>query len=206
MSRCFAFETPGRRTYPPGVSSTEPRRTPAPTVEEFLELEEASPTKHEYVAGQVYALAGATARHNRIAMNIAALLWNAARNGPCRVYGSDMRLRVGDQAVYYPDVQVVCDQAEAEHLYTSSPCLIVEVLSPSTSSIDLREKFLVYSGIASLRTYVIVFQDEQRVVRHYRAEGDAWFSALHSADSTVPFPCPEIALSVADIYQGLDQL
>jgi Uma2 family endonuclease len=168
-------------------------------------MEEASPTKHEYVAGQVYALAGVPARHDRVAGNIAALLWNAARGGPCRVYGSDMRLRVGDQAVYYPDVQVVCNQAEPEHLYTSSPCLIVEVLWPSTSSIDLREKFLVYSGITSLRAYVIVFQDEQRVVRHYRAEGDAWFSALHSAQSAVPFPCPGIRLSVADIYQGLDQ-
>ena len=168
-------------------------------------MEQASATKHEYVAGQVYAPASTTARHNRIAGNIFGHLWGAARGGPCRVYGSDMRLRIGDQAVYYPDVQVVCDQAEAEHLYTSSPCLIVEVLSPSTSSIDLREKLLVYSGIASLRAYVIVFQDEQRVVRHYRAEGDAWFSALHSADSAVPIPCPEIALSVADIYQGLDQ-
>jgi Uma2 family endonuclease len=168
-------------------------------------MEEASSTKHEYVAGQVYALAGATSRHNRIAGNMFGHLWGAARGGPCRVYSSDMRLRVGDQAVYYPDVQVVCDPAEAEHLYTSSPRLIVEVLSPSTSSIDLREKLLVYSGIASLRAYVIVFQDEQRVVRHYRAEGDAWFSALHSADSRVPFPCPEIDLTVADIYQGVDQ-
>lgn len=167
-------------------------------------MEEASPGKHEYVAGQVYALSGATARHNRIAMNIASQLWAAARGGPCRVYGSDMRLRIGDDLIYYPDVQVVCDPAENEQLYTLAPCLVVEVLSPGTSSIDLREKVMAYRRLESLRAYVIVFQDERRVIRHYRAENNAWFDALHGRDSTVPFPCPEFDLSVADIYQGVD--
>src|SRR5947209_849523 len=101
-------------------------------------MEEASQTKHEYVAGEVYALSGATRRHNQIAGNILAQLWAAARGGHCDVYGSDMRLRIGDDAVYYPDVQVVCDPADAEPLFTTNPCVVVEVLSPRTSSIDLR--------------------------------------------------------------------
>jgi len=168
-------------------------------------MEEASSTKHEYVAGEVYALAGATARHNRIAGNIFARLWNAVGDGPCRVYTSDMRLRIANDAVYYPDVQVVCDAAETEHLFTTNPCVVVEVLSPSTSSIDLREKLLLYHRIASLRAYIIVFQDQRRVIRHYRAEKNAWFVALHGADSQVPFPCPELELTLAEIYQGLDQ-
>ena len=189
------------------MATEAPRRTPPLTVEEFLEMEEASPTKHEYVAGQLYALAGATERHNRIAGNVLAQLWMAARGGPCRVYGSDMRLRIGDSAVYYPDVQVVCDRADTHQMYTTSPCVVVEVLSPSTSSIDLREKLVAYHGIRSLRAYVIVFQDERRVLRHYRAEDDAWFDALHFADdSRVPFPCPEVDLSLADIYQGVERL
>jgi Uma2 family endonuclease len=155
-------------------------------------MEETSPTKHEYVAGQIYALAGASERHNRIAMNIAAQLWAAAGDGPCRVYGSDMRLRIGDEAVYYPDVQVVCNPADTEQTYTSSPCLVVEVLSPSTQSIDLREKLMVYRRIESLRAYVIVYRDEMRIIRHYRAENGAWFDASYGAVSNVPFPCPEI--------------
>jgi Uma2 family endonuclease len=186
------------------MATEAPRRTPPPTVEEFLEMEEASPTRHEYVAGEVFALSGATARHNRIAGNIFAQLWAAARGGPCRVYGSDMRLRFGDDAVYYADVQVICDPAETEHLYTLAPCVVVEVLSPSTSSIDLREKLLLYKHIESLRAYMIVFQDERRVLRHYRAEENNWFVALHGADSKVPFPCPEVELTLADIYQGLE--
>jgi len=201
-----ASDTPHRwpTPYPPRVATEAPRRIPPPTVEEFLEMEEDSSTKHEYVAGEVYALSGATQRHNRIALNIAAQLWNAARGGECRVYGSDMRVRIGNDAVYYPDVQVDCDPADSEPLFTTNPCVIVEVLSASTSSIDLREKLMVYHRIEGLRAYIIVFQDQRRVLRHYRAEGNNWFVALHGADSEVPFPCPEIKLTLADIYQGLD--
>jgi Uma2 family endonuclease len=186
------------------VATETPQRIPSPTVEEYLEMEERSPTKHEYVAGQLFAFSDVTRRHSLIAGNIVAQLWYAARGGPCRVYGSNMRLRNGDDAVYYPDVQVICDPAETEQRYTLAPCVVVEVLSPSTSSIDLREKLLVYKGIESLRAYVIVFQDQRRVIRHYRAENNAWFVALHGTDSTVPFPCPETELTVAEIYQGLD--
>ena len=176
---------------------------PSPTIEEYLAYEEASATKHEYVAGHVVALAPVTARHNLIAGNITALLWLAARDGPCRVYGSNMRLRIGDDAVYYPDVQVVCDPADAEQMYTTSPCVVVEVLSPSTESIDLREKLMAYRRLESLRAYLIVYRDERRVIRHYRAENDAWFDAFHSGEGKVPVPCPELELTLAEIYSGV---
>src|SRR5260370_7705096 len=112
------------------MATEAPRRIPPPTVEEFLEMEEASSTKHEYVAGEIYALSGATARHNRIAGNVFAQLWNAARGGPCRVYASDMRLRIGNDAVFYPDVQVLCDPAEPDPLSTLAPPPVLESLSP----------------------------------------------------------------------------
>src|SRR4030081_775783 len=82
--------------YPPRVATEAPRRTPPPTVDEFLEMEEASPTKHEYVAGQVFTWSDTTGRPNRIAGNVFAHLWGAARGGPCRVYSSDMRVRIAD--------------------------------------------------------------------------------------------------------------
>ena len=167
-------------------------------------MEEASPAKHEYVAGQFHALMGATARHNLIASNILAQLWTAARDEACRVYGSDMRLRIGDDAVYYPDIQVVCDPADAEQMYTTSPCIVVEVLSPSTESIDLREKLMAYRRLESLRAYVIVYPDTRRVIRHYRAENDAWFDAHHAGEASVPFQCPEVALTLAQIYEDVE--
>jgi Uma2 family endonuclease len=167
-------------------------------------MEEASPTKHEYVAGQVYALAGASERHNLIAGNIFGHLWTGSRGGPCRVYGSDMRLRIDDDAVYYPDVQVVCDPGDAEQMYTTSPCVLVEVLSPSTESIDLREKLMAYRRLKSLRAYLIVSHDKRCVIRHYRAENDAWFDAYHAGDAKVPFPCPGLELTLAEIYEGVE--
>jgi Uma2 family endonuclease len=185
------------------VATTPARRIPPPTVEDYLRFEEGSTIKHEYVGGQLHALAGASKRHNRIAMNISARLWTAAGDGPCHVYGSDMRLRIGDDAVYYPDVQVVCDPADSEQMYTTSPCVVVEVLSPSTQSIDLREKLLAYRRIDSLQAYIIVYRDEMRVMRHYRDKDRAWWDAEVWGEGRVPFPCPDVELTLADIYRGL---
>ena len=115
-----------------------------------------------------------------------------------------MRLRIDDDAVYYPDVQVVCDPTDTQQMYTTSPCVVVEVLSPSTESIDLREKLMAYRRLKSLRAYLIVYHDKRRVIRHYRAENDAWFDAYHAGDASVPFPCPELTLTLAQIYEGVE--
>src|SRR5919197_6022526 len=132
---------------------------------DFLRLEGASPPRHEYVAGEVYALSGATRRHNRIAGNIFARLWTAARGGPCRVYMSDVKLHVARDVIYYPDVMVACGPEGNDPLIEHAPCLVVEVISPSTEMIDRREKAMVYKGIASLKAYLIVHQDCRRVER-----------------------------------------
>ena len=83
------------------------------TAEEHLELEEGNALRHEYAGGAIHALAGGTSRHNVIAVNILASLWNAARGGPCRIYNSDMMLRAAEDVFYYPDVMVVCGLDEA---------------------------------------------------------------------------------------------
>jgi Uma2 family endonuclease len=171
-----------------------------------LRLEQASSIKHEYVAGQLCVLAGASKRHNRIALNIATRLSAAAADGPCQVYGSDIRLRIGNELVYYPDVQVVCDPADTEEMYTTSPCVVVEVLSPSTETIDLREKLIAYRRLESLQAYIIVFRDYVRVTRHYRDEIGQWFDAEIVGEGNVQFPCPEVQLSLTDIYRGLASL
>jgi Uma2 family endonuclease len=182
------------------------------TFEEFLAFEEASPTKHELVAGYVFdwnggeirGLAGATERHNRIAGNIFGHLWNAARGGSCRVYGSDMRLRVSNASSYYPDVQVVCDPTDTDQQFTSRPCLIVEVLSPSTASVDRREKLLEYQSLVSLRAYLIVWTNERRCLLHRRDEEQGWSSAFHGPTGDVLLACPELRLSLDEIYEGVE--
>lgn len=176
------------------------------SVEDYLEMEQSSQRRHEYVAGTIYAHAGGTARHNAIATNILALLWNAARGAPCRVYGSDMMLRAADDAFYYPDVMVVCgeDEAGGEALYQDAPCLVVEVTLPTTRAIDRREKLLAYRKLPSLKAYLVVDQEEMRVERHWRDEAGQWWQAeAVGQESIVPVPCPETELTLPQIYEGV---
>ncbi len=177
------------------------------SVEEYLELEEAATLRHEYVGGMIYADAGGTRRHDVISGNIFALLWNAARGGPCRVHTSDRRLRA-DDVFYYPDVMVVCppedEPSSDETLFEDAPCLVVEVTSPSTESIDRREKLLAYRKPPSLKAYLIVDQEQMRVERHWRDETGQWWRAeAVGPEGVAPVPCPEVDLTLSQIYEGL---
>ena len=155
------------------------------SVEEYLQLEQSSERRHEYVAGEIHAHAGGTRRHDTIAGNLFALLWNVARGGPCRVHTSDRLLRTTDDVFYYPDVMVVYpsedERGNEEALFEDAPCLVVEVSSPSTASIDRREKMLAYRRIPTLETYLIVDQEGMRVERHWRDDSGRKASCLSTA-------------------------
>ncbi|MHB9102072.1 MAG: Uma2 family endonuclease [Sulfuricella sp.] len=158
-------------------------------IPEYLEGELRSDIRHEYVAGQVYAMAGAGEKHNLIALNIASRLRSAVRGTPCRAFISDMKVRVGqNDAFYYPDVMVACDPQDTESLYKRSPCLIVEVLSPATEAIDRREKFFAYRSLPSLRHYLLVSQDQRRVEWHSLGEGGGWLFTLLEKPVRWKFP------------------
>ena len=165
-------------------------------------MEETATVRHEYVGGMIYARVGTTKRHNQIGLNIASRLLGTARGGPCRVYASDVKLRVADDAIYYPDVMVTCEPEE-DPLVESYPCLVVEVASPFTESIDRREKMLAYRKIPTLQAYLIVAQDERRVERFWRNESGEWRQGEAVGEGFVPIPCPESGLPLAEIYEGL---
>jgi Uma2 family endonuclease len=183
------------------MSNVAPRIGPV-TFEEFLEIEARSDVRHEFVAGNLYAMAGATERHNIIAMNVAAVLWNATDGVTCRVCGSDMLVKISDSAAYYPDVIVTCDPADTEPLYKTRPCLIVEVLSQSTSLTDVREKLLEYQRIASLQSYLIVYQDARCVI-HYFRDVEGWQQETLIGDGEIQVDCPATTLSLSQIYRGI---
>jgi Uma2 family endonuclease len=190
----MAHET---RPHPPGSLS----------VEEYLALEASTGIKHEYVLGQVYALAGAAENHNRIALNIAAALLPGARAVGCRVVGSDQKLQAGDHLYYYPDVQVLCDPTDGDPLIKRRPCVVVEVTSDSTEAIDRREKLLVYRGIPSLSLYLIVAQDRREVTVHYRDVGGTWQTRQAQANDTIRVGClRDYELTVEAIYQDVVDL
>lgn len=178
-------------------------KKPLLSVAEYLRLEAESPVKYEYVGGEVFALAGTTDKHNQLALNLVVKLWDAARRKGCRVFTSDVKVRTPSDAHYYPDVMVVCKN-DPDPLVKSKPCLIVEVLSPSTEVVDRREKLFAYQGVPELQAYVLVASETRRVERYYRTASEAaqgWMYEL--AADEVAFPCPGVTLSVEEIYEGL---
>jgi Uma2 family endonuclease len=172
---------------------------------DYLAREAAATLRHEYVGGIAYAMAGAGERHNRIAGNLFVALRLAVRGTPCGAYMADMKLRVGHAAAYYyPDVMLSCEPSEPDSVFKEAPCLLAEVLSPSTAAIDTREKLLAYRGIASLHYYLIV--DAERVAVTYyvrdRAEGE-WLSASLDPGERLVVQCDGVRaeLTLAGIYE-----
>ncbi|MBV9170596.1 MAG: Uma2 family endonuclease [Chloroflexi bacterium] len=184
----------------------EARRGGAATlsVDDYLALERTTGVKHEYVLGQVYALAGASENHNRIAANVLAALLPAARTARCRVVGSDQQLQPGNDLYYYPDVQVLCDPTDDDPLIKRRPCVVVEVSSEGTEATDRREKLLVYRGISSLLLYLIVSQDRREVTVHFRDAAGTWQTRQAVGMDTIEIGClggHEISLDA--IYQDV---
>jgi Uma2 family endonuclease len=174
------------------------------SVADYLEGELVSEIKHEYVNGEVYAMAGAKRAHNLISMNLANLLYNHLRGTPCRVFVADMKVGVltaTDDIFYYPDVQVSCEKNGNEH-YNAEPKLIVEVLSDSTERKDRVEKIHDYRKIDSLEEYVLVAQDCLRV-EIYRCR-NGWDVELLGEGQSFQLESVGLALTVADVYQDVE--
>lgn len=180
---------------------------PAPlSPAEYLEHEQHSPVKREYVDGEIYAMSGAKRRHNLIAAALIRHAGNkAALVGDCQVFGSDMKVYVeAHNSFYYPDLSVCCDPTDRNELFLTRPCFIVEVTSPSTASIDRREKRASYATLESLREYVIVDQDRMRV-ELYRREASGWRGyVLDQPDDAVESSCLGLQLTLAQIYEGVE--
>jgi Uma2 family endonuclease len=143
---------------------------------EYLQLEEHSLEKHEYIDGYIYAMAGASDPHVTIAGNLAVLLRNHLRGSGCRVYIAQMKARIESlNRFYYPDVMVTCDQRDQETpTYKRFPCLVVEVLSNSTEAFDRGDKFADYQALESLQEYVLINTKRQRVECFRRDEQGLW--------------------------------
>jgi Uma2 family endonuclease len=170
------------------------------SLEQYLEQEEHAQVKHEFVDGQLYAMAGASKTHIRLMLNIARYLESKES---CEVYTSDLKVIIAEppKVTYYPDVVVVCED-ELETHSTSKPCFIVEVLSDSTKRIDLTEKKTNYQRIDSLKAYMIVHQDQQFVELHRRLEDNTWQLEQYT-NGEIEIPCPSTTLTLEQIYAGI---
>ena len=168
------------------------------TVTDYLSGEQDGEVRHEYLYGEVYAMAGASVFHNLITTNLVQSFANAATQSPCRVYGSDMKVRVADEIFYYPDVLVVCDEP-ADTYFETAPCVVVEVVSKSTARKDHFEKRLAYQEVESLQLYLLVDSRKQAVRGYYRTES-GWQERVFGAEQAIPVPCLESELTFAELY------
>jgi len=178
------------------------------TEEEYAELEALSQTRHEYADGQIYAMAGASGRHNDLAANVLASLHAQLRGKGCKTRMSDQRLKVESvRKHFYPDVLVACPPLRYEgsgDLVLLDAIVIVEVLSPSTAEYDRGAKYLDYQQLPSLRHYLLVSQDRITVEHRWRASDGDWKTEVFvSLEGIVRLSAIECTLELAGIYEGL---
>lgn len=184
------------------ATDPKPRFTP----EEYLARERESESKSEYLAGEIFAMSGASRRHNLITGNIfAALHAQLRKSGVCEVYAHDMRLRAPVADLYtYPDVVVACGEPRFEDAELDTlldPTLIVEVLSKSTEGYDRGAKFEHYRTLPSLSEYLLVAQDRIHVERFLREAADRWvLTETDELASILELPSLGCTLSLADVY------
>ena len=197
-----------RDPYEPFSQGRELTADPARLIspEEYLAFELVAETKHEYYDGRVYAMTGASPRHNRIVVNLIVHLHAQLKGGPCRVYPSDLRLRVNATGLYtYPDVTVVCRDPELEdrHLDTLlNPVVLIEVLSDSTERTDRTRKAPQYRRIESLREYALVDQHEPRVELYRRQSEREWvLTEAVGMGEGIEFASIGCVLPLRDVYE-----
>lgn len=175
------------------------------TPEEYLAAERKAETRSEYFGGEMFAMVGASKRHNLIAANIIRVLGNQLLERACNVYPSDMRVKVSATGKYtYPDVVVACEPElfdDAENDTLLNPVVIIEVLSASTEAYDRGKKFEQYQQIASLTEYILVAQEPYRIEQYVRRSDKEWrYSEYHVAEDVIKISVIGCEIALKDVY------
>lgn len=171
---------------------------------EYLEGEKMARVRHEYVDGDVYAMAGGTKAHNLISLNLARVFHGHLRNTPCRVFSSDVKVHVAwdwRERFYYPDVVVGCAAGDNDPYVVEQPKLIVEVLSDSTERDDRSDKFYAYRRLPSLEEYVLVAQEVRRVELYRRETG--WDLEVYETEGDFNLRSVGLDLTLGEVYEGV---
>ena len=178
------------------------------SIEDYLIAERAATEKHEYYKGEIFAMSGASLRHNRIQINLILGIGNLLKGKSCEIFGSDLRVHIPPNSLFtYPDAVIVCgepqllDDAQDTVL---NPTVIFEVLSPSTQSYDRGDKFKLYRDIPSLHAYILVATDKPGVEQYCKRSDGTWtlqeFTDTEAAISINSINC---TLLMAQIYEGV---
>jgi Uma2 family endonuclease len=177
------------------------------TYADYVALELSSPTKHEFLDGEIYAMAGGSEEHSALAAQVLRALGNAIGDRPCRAHTSDLRVYVEATGLAtFPDGSIVCGKLE-QHAPSPAatalnPTVLLEVTSDSSEEYDTGEKLASYRTIPSLREYVVVFHRERRITVHQRGAGGAWTERVAIAGGQVEVPSVGVMLVVDQIYRA----
>ena len=176
---------------------------------EYLEFEEQSEIKHEFMNGKVYAMAGADWDHVMITQSTSVALYTQLRGKGCRVGTNDLRLKVESKKVSYryPDIMVICGEPNfiGNRKIIDNPTLIIEVLSPSTALEDRNSKLDEYRALESVQDYMLISVDEAKVEVFSRSEADKWwYTSVKGLDASIELPSIACTLALADIYEQVN--
>ena len=170
--------------------------------EEYLEWEATQELRYEYIDGEVYAMTGGTKPHNRIALNLATALDSHLAEKDCEVYIADVKVQVDYTHYHYPDGVVSCDERDLEsNLLIQYPCLIIEVLSPSTEAFDRGEKFTHYRQMGTLQEYVLIESNKIGIDLFRRNEQGLWVLHPLKAGNTLILESVGLSLPIEEAYR-----
>lgn len=181
------------------------------TSEEYLDIERKAEFKSELINGEMYALAGVTRKHNRIALNLATFLNNFLSDSQCRVYFADLRVQVSKTGMFtYPDLVLTCGNeimADKQKDTLLNPKCILEVLSDSTEKYDRGEKFSHYQNLESLDEYILVSQNQPRVESFLRQKDNKWlYQKVEGLENELFINVIEAKIKLDEIYQNTKEL
>lgn len=176
--------------------------------EAYLEAEREALEKHEYYQGEIFAMSGASKRHNRIFTNFFGELSHKLKGKSCLPYGSDLRIHIPENTLYtYPDISIICGEMELtddKFDTATNPSVIIELLSDSTRNYDKGEKFTLYRDISSLQEYILVDTEKIHVERHVRNADNSWQLTDHkSIDDSFTISTVQLNFLLKDIYEGI---
>jgi Uma2 family endonuclease len=177
--------------------------------EAYLAMDSESDERHEYIAGEVFAMVGGSEPHGLIIGNLIAALHGPTRRRGCRIYPGEVRIAISAINIYtFPDVSLVCGQPQHEGSRRDiilNPKVVIEVLSPSTERYDRGQKFHFYQHIPTLDTYILVAQELPLIEQYVRQSDREWlYSAAHGLDAKLSLPTIECELALADVYDLIE--
>lgn len=181
------------------------------TEREYLTFERNALDKHEYYKGEIFAMSGASFKHNVIESNLRGLLHNFLKGGKCREFGSNLRIHIPSNTLYtYPDIIVICDEPEfvdEEFDTITNPAIIFEILSPSTANYDRGAKFELYRGITTLKEYVLIDSKTIHIVVYAKNNNNTWtLSETKNSSDSINIRSIDFSITIADIYDGFEEV